>query len=92
MALAERRVKNPTTLTANVPTGDIYLGRAEANTSRPFPAFPKRGDKNLSAIDAAMIAAGFKPVASDKGHYQFPIGVLTQARVEACTKEHPNGN
>jgi hypothetical protein len=38
MALAERRVKNPTTLTANVPTGDIYLGRAEANTSRPSPA------------------------------------------------------
>jgi hypothetical protein len=39
MALAERRVNNPTTLTANVPTGDIYLGRAEANTSRPSPAF-----------------------------------------------------
>ena len=52
----------------------------------------KRSDPNLAAINAAMIGAGFKPVAGDKGHYQMPTGVLTQSRVDECTKEHPFGN
>ena len=51
-----------------------------------------RHDPNLIAINAAFIAAGFKPVAGDKGHYQLPIGVLTNSRVTECTLEHPNGN
>jgi len=51
-----------------------------------------RHDPNLAAINSAMLAAGFKPVAGGKGHYQMPIGVLTQSRVDECTKEHPNGH
>jgi hypothetical protein len=51
-----------------------------------------RNDPNLATINSLMIAAGFQPVTGDKGHYQLKTGVLTQSRVDECTKEHPNGN
>ena len=69
MALAERRVKNPTTLTASVPTGDIYLGRAEANTSlQSVPGFP-----TSPAFPTPMCRAG------ERGRQRFRIRDASRA-------------